>query len=609
MPEPSPGPWPGNAVFDERGLVIAGVAAVDLAERFGTPLLVVDEEQLRTRARTFARLFPHPLYAVKAFTSHEMIRLVAEEGLDLLAATDGELRACLSAGIPGSRIVLHGNNKSDEELVLAVSAGVRLVNVDNPTELERLDRIAGEEAAVQPILLRVVPGVGAGAHRAIRTGQPGSKFGIPLAQVPAAVRRATELRSVDLVGLHAHIGSQVLDVEPYLEEVDVLLDLLAELRKQVGFEADIVDVGGGFGVAYTDEAPLRLDEVAPALLARVRSGAERRGLRAPHTLCEPGRSVVGDAMVTLYRVGTVKRTTDGRVLVAVDGGMSDNIRPMLYGARYTVAPADPPRGSLPSAIVDVVGRHCESGDVLAHDVTLPAEPGPGDLLAFAGTGAYTYSMASTYNRVGRPPVVAVRDGTSRVWLRREDGADLERLEAGRPVPATEVAAPEGVVIRPATPEDAEGALDLYRRVAAEGRFIRTERVSGTVRDLRRRLRRAWTPQGAILVATVGDEVVGSLDIRREEHPVTRHVATFGMHVAPDRRRKGIGAALVTEATRWAREMEVEKLELSVYPDNVAAVSLYRRFGFVPEGRLLRHSKKSHGYEDEILMGMWLGAQA
>src|SRR3990170_3639020 len=239
------------------------------ADRYGTPLLVADESHLRERARTFARLFPHPLYAVKAFMSHEMIRLVADEGLALLVATDGELEACLRAGVPASRIVLHGNDKSDDELRLAVRE---------------------------------------------------------------AVRRAMALPHAELVGIHAHIGSQVLEVEPYLAEIDVLLDLLSRLREEAGFEADVLDVGGGFGVAYTDEAPTSLDEIAPAVLARVREGAARRGLRIPHTVVEPGRSVVGQGMLTLYRVGTVKRAADGHTIVAVDGGMSDNVRPMLYGS-------------------------------------------------------------------------------------------------------------------------------------------------------------------------------------------------------------------------------------------------------------------------------------
>jgi len=605
MGERDVGPWPTNATFDDGGLSIGGIQAEDLAARFGTPLIVADEAHLRARARRFATLFPHPLYAVKAFTSQAMIRLVTEEGLDLLVATDGELEACLRAGIPGSRLVMHGNNKSDAELALAVDVGVRLVNVDSQDELERLEAVAAEAGRVQRILVRVVPEVGAGAHRSIRTGQAGSKFGIPLQDVPRAIRRAMELPHVEAVGIHAHIGSQVLDVEPYLEEIDVLLDLLARLWTETGFVADIVDVGGGFGVAYTDEAPLRLDEVAPAVLARVREGAAQRALPVPHTIVEPGRSVVGSGMLTLYRVGSVKRGPDGRRLVAVDGGMSDNVRPMLYGARYTVALAGTPRQGDP-AVVDVVGRHCESGDVLARDLALPAVPARGDLLAFAATGGYSYSMASSYNRVGRPAVVAVRDGSVYPWLRREDAADLDRLEVAAPAELAEPVRPGGVSIRPARPADASSFRRLYEVLAAEGRYIRTEHVSGTVLDVRRRFRRSWTSRQASLVAATGGEVVGSLDIQREGHPTTRHVATFGMMVAPGWRRRGIGAALVAEAIRWAREVGVEKLELSVYPSNVGAIGLYRRFGFVEEGRQRMHSRKAAGHQDEILMGMWLG---
>lgn len=602
MSEHGAGPWPSGAVLDARGLRIAGVAAEELAARFGTPLLVADEAHLRERARTFARLFPHPLYAVKAFTSHHVIRLVVEEGLDLLAATDGEVEACLRAGAPASRIVLHGNAKSDAELRLAVSEGLRLVNVDNAEELERLDAIARELGAVQDVILRVLPEVGAGAHRAIRTGEAGSKFGTPIAEIPELVARAMALPGVRPVGLHAHIGSQVLEVEPYLRAVDVLLDLLLELRERTGFRADVLDLGGGFGVAYTDEAPLRLDELAPALLERVRGGASARGLAVPHTLVEPGRAVVGQAMVTLYRVANVK-VREGMPLVAVDGGMSDNIRPMLYGARYRVAFASPPRADGP-ARVQIVGRHCESGDVLAPDVELPGVPRPGDLLAFAATGAYTYSMASTYNRVGRPAVVGVADGRARLWLRREDAADLDRLEVAVD-PRRAASPPPGVEIRPARPRDAAGFLALYRDVVAEERYLRTERAVRTPWEARRWFRRSVTADGAFLLAAEGERVVGWLQVLREQHPVVRHVATFGMAVAADRRGRGIGAALLSEALAWARSQGVAKVEISVYPDNRAALALYRRFGFVEEGRLRRHSRKSFGDQDEILMGIWL----
>jgi diaminopimelate decarboxylase len=595
-------PWPSGAVLDDGGLAVAGVRAEELAARFGTPLLVADEAHLRERARTFARLFPHPLYAVKAFTSHHVIRLVLEEGLDLLAATDGEVEACLRAGAPPSRIVLHGNAKSDAELRLAVAEGLRLVNVDNAEELERLDGIARELGAVQDVILRVLPEVGAGAHRAIRTGETGSKFGTPVGEIPDLVARAMALPGVRPVGLHAHIGSQVLEVEPYLAEIDVLLDLLVHLRERTGFEADLLDLGGGFGVAYTDETPLRLDEVAPALLERVREGARRRGLRVPHTFVEPGRSVVGQAMVTLYRVMNVK-VREGVPVVAVDGGMSDNIRPMLYGARYRVAFASPPRTDGPVR-ARIVGRHCESGDVLAPEAELPGVPRRGDLLAFAATGAYTYSMASTYNRVGRPAVVGVEGGRARLWLRREDAADLDRLEVALD-PRRTAAPPAGVEIRPARPRDAAGFLAVYREVVAEERFLRTERAVRSVREARRWFRRPVTSEQAFLVAVEGERVVGWLQILREPHPVVRHVATFGMAVAADRRGRGIGAALLAEALAWARSQQVAKIEISVYPDNRAALALYRRFGFVEEGRLRRHSRKSFGDQDEILMGIWL----
>jgi diaminopimelate decarboxylase len=613
---PEPGPWPDHASFGPRGLSIAGIPAEELATRYGTPLLVLDEDHLRARARTFASLFPHPLYAVKAFTSRSAIGIVAEEGLDLLASTGGELEACLRAGVPGERIVLHGNNKSDDELRLAVANGVRLVNVDNPDELERLDRIAAAAGAVQPIMLRVVPEVGAGAHEKIVTGAAGSKFGTALELVPETVRRAMELSHVRLVGIHSHIGSQVLELEPYLAEVDVLLDLLVRLRDETGFEAELVDVGGGFGVAYTDERPFALDELAPALLARVHDGARRRGLHDVHVLVEPGRAVVGSAMLSLYRVGTVKRSPNGRVIAAVDGGMSDNVRPMLYGARYTVALAGAPRVASP-AVADVVGRHCESGDVLAQEVKLPYEPRPGDLVAFAATGAYTYSMASTYNRVGRPPVVAVRQGSSRLWLRREGVEDLERLEAGEDsgaqpresatqAPAVSaVGELAGVEIRPARPRDARSFLEAFRSVAEERRFIQSESVTRSSGYYRRRFRRTWDERGAQILALDGGRVVGSLSIHREEHPATRHVATLGMHVVASHRARGIGTALMHEALRWARRFGIERIELTVYPHNGAALALYRKFGFAEEGRLVRHAKKSYGYEDEILMAILL----
>jgi RimJ/RimL family protein N-acetyltransferase len=270
-----------------------------------------------------------------------------------------------------------------------------------------------------------------------------------------------------------------------------------------------------------------------------------------------------------------------------------------------VAFAGPSRSPSPT-VVDVVGRHCESGDVLALEVKLPHEPRSGDLIAFAATGAYTYSMASTYNRVGRPAVVAVRDGSAVPWLRREDGADLDRLEAAPPPTEGPDAAPlEGVAIRPARPRDARSFLEAYRSVADERRFIQTERVGRSTRYYRRRFRRSVDERAAHLLALDGDRVVGSLSIRRDEHPATHHVATLGMFVLAGHRRRGIGRALMREALAWAERVGVERLELTVYPGNRAAIALYRAFGFREEGRLVRHAKKSYGYEDEVLMALLL----
>lgn len=603
---PEPSPWPSGASFGPRGLEIGGIPADQLAATYGTPLIVVDEDDLRSRCRSIRSRVDRVFYAVKAFTAHAVIRVVSEEGLDLLVASRGELEVCRRAGARGARIVVHGNNKSDEELASAVDAGVGLVIVDNEDELRRLDAIAGAAGIVQSVLLRVIPEIVAGTHLAIETGAAGSKFGTPLAGASEAVALAERLGSTRFVGLHAHIGSQVLRAEPYLRAADALLDLLGRLRDELGVAAELLDLGGGFGVTYVEESPLVPADVAVALSDRVRAGAAARDIPVPLLAVEPGRSLIANAAVTLYRVGS-RKESDGRTLVAVDGGMSDNIRPMLYGSRFAVAQADVPAAG-PERPVTVVGKHCESGDVLAENVRLPAAAGPGALLAFASTGAYTYSMASNYNRVGRPAVVAVRGGIAAPWLRREDPADMDRLEVPPSEPVSEPSMPPGVVVRPARPGDAASFLELWRDVVAERRFVRTEEVSRPRRYYRRHFRRSWTNREANLVAVSGADVLGHLHIQRESHPVTNHVATLGIVVRDGWRGRGLGSGLLAEALRWAREMGVEKIVLSVYPGNATAIALYRTFGFVDEGRLLRHSRKSYGYEDEILMARWMGTE-
>jgi ribosomal protein S18 acetylase RimI-like enzyme len=321
---------------------------------------------------------------------------------------------------------------------------------------------------------------------------------------------------------------------------------------------------------------------------------------------EPGRALVATPGLTLYRVGAIKRA-GGRTLVAVDGGMSDNIRPLLYDTRHTVALASPPRGDGATAAVTIVGRHCESGDVLAEAVALPADLRRDDLVAFAATGAYTYPLASSYNRVGRLAVVAVNDGHAVPWLRREDAGDMDRFETGLDrLERSTAPVPEGVTIRPARASDDRAFLTFWRAIVEEGRFVRSERVSHPPRVYRRRFSRARSTHEAHLMAVADDRVVGYLSIQRESHPVTEHVASLALAVAADHRGRGIGSALMSEALRWARAAGVRKIVLSVYPHNTAAIALYRRFGFVDEGRLSRQSRKSYGYEDEILMGAWIG---
>ncbi len=599
-----PTPWSANATFDTQGLWIGGLPADELAGRYGTPLLVFDRADLVSRLRAARLAFPRTFYAVKAFTSHAILRLASDEGLDLLAASGGEVEACLRAGVPAARIALHGRNKTDEELELAVRSGIGTLIADGLDELLRLDRVAAAAGVVQPFILRVNPGVGVDTHESIATGHEATAFGASTFEVREAAARVADLPHVRFVGLHAHIGSQVPDVGPFLQEVDVLIALAADLRRRHGLDTELVDIGGGFGITYTDERIPGVGATAEAVMERIMRRCSDLGLPVPQVAAEPGRSIVGNAGVTLYRVGDRRVLGDGRTAIAVDGGMSDNIRPMLYDARYTVALANR-ASAADERDLTIVGRHCESGDVLAEAVALPGDVQPGDLLAFAATGAYTYPLASAYNRIGRPAVVAVEDARPTLWLRREDAGDLDRLEAtsARHEPP---AKPDGIVFRPARSRDARPFQSFWREIVAEGGYVRTEEANTPARVYRTRFRASWTDREAQVVGLDGGRVVGHVFVQREVHPVTRHVATLGIAVAADHRGRGIGAALMGEALRWARSVGVEKIMLSVYPHNHAAIALYRRFGFVEEGRLMGHSRKSSGYEDEILMSVWIG---
>ncbi|HEX9774284.1 MAG TPA: diaminopimelate decarboxylase [Actinomycetota bacterium] len=415
-------------VNDEGHLEIAGADAVALAEEFGTPLYAFCEQTFRERARAYRSAYPDGdvYYAGKAFLCLGMARLVAEEGLSLDVASGGELFTALHAGFPPERIMAHGNNKTDEELAMAVAAGVGRIAADSIEELGRIDAIAAGQGVRQRVLLRVTPGVEAHTHEYIMTGQEDSKFGMSIEGGVAleAAKRARDLPNVEPAGYHAHIGSNITGAEAFLRTAEIMAEFCGTVRDAVGIEPRELNLGGGLGIAYTrGEFPARVDAIATETRAKVAAEMARFGLPMPRLAVEPGRWLISNAMVTLYRVGVVKDVPGIRTYVSVDGGMSDNIRPALYGARYEALLAS--KATEPSdKIVTIAGSHCEQGDLLIKDVALPSSIARGDVLAIPATGAYGYSMASNYNRFRKPAVVAVRDGIARVLVRRESYEDL-----------------------------------------------------------------------------------------------------------------------------------------------------------------------------------------
>ncbi|MCK8678334.1 diaminopimelate decarboxylase [Streptomyces lichenis] len=425
--------WPASTTRLAQGdLAVGGVSLAEAAERFSTPVYLLDEGEVRRRCRTYRDVFPDTevLYAAKAFLSRAMVRWVREEGLGLDVCSAGELELAVTAGFPPERIVLHGNAKSPADLDNALRLGVGRIVIDSPSEITRIAAALGKRDR-QKVLLRIVPGVSAGGHDKIRTGTDGQKFGLSLTDGSAqdAIERVLGRRRLLLAGLHCHIGSQITEVEPYLAALRRMVELMARIRDHHGLTLTELDLGGGHGVAYRPGEPaLDLTALAHRVRTTLAESCAAAGLPVPRLLIEPGRAVVGPAGVALYRVLTVKRT-GGTTFAAVDGGMSDNPRPALYGVRY--APRLVGRASTaPTHATTVVGRHCEAGDVLAAGVELPADLRPGDVLAVPVAGAYQVSMASGYNMVGRPPVVAVHQGTARLLIRRETLADLSGRDIG-----------------------------------------------------------------------------------------------------------------------------------------------------------------------------------
>lgn len=438
-----PAVWPTSARRADDGSVdIGGVSVFDLRSRYGTPLYVLDEDEVRAHARRARSAFEaaagrHGIrarvyYAGKAFLSTEVVRWVTDEGLAVDVCTRGELEVALAAGAEPARLGFHGNNKSVSELERAVEVGIGSVVVDSPIEIERLAAIADRRGAVQSVLVRVRTGVHAETHAFLATAHEDQKFGFSLEGAAEAVSRIRELPSLRFVGLHAHIGSQIFDSSGFRESAARLVDLHADLLS--GGDIPLMNVGGGFGISYTSvDDPQPIEEIADGILDAIADECAVRGIPMPDVACEPGRVIVGQAGVTLYEVGTVKTVTAGddleRTYVSVDGGMSDNARPALYGADFSARIVSRTSSATP-ALSRVVGHHCESGDIVVDAEYLPADVTPGDLLAVPATGAYCFSLASNYNYTPRPPVVAVRAGEARVIVRGETVDDLLARDVG-----------------------------------------------------------------------------------------------------------------------------------------------------------------------------------
>ncbi|ADL07898.1 diaminopimelate decarboxylase [Thermosediminibacter oceani] len=430
----------GNISINSKGhLEICGCDAVDLAREFGTPLYVMDESHIRQNCRLYRETLNslHPdsgvIYAGKAFLTMNMCRIVEQEGLYLDVVSGGELYVAIKAGFPAEKIYFHGNNKSYEELKMAIDYNVGHIVVDNFHEMEMLNDLTKKLRHRVNILLRISPGIEAHTHDYIKTGQLDSKFGFGLenGQAMMAVDRALGIKGVRLVGFHCHIGSQIFETEPFELAAELMMKFVKSVKSRFGHGIRQLDFGGGFGVKYTEEdKPLHPREYLMTLVESVKRWARELNVAVPRILVEPGRAIVGPAGITLYTIGAIKDIPGVRKYVSVDGGISDNIRPALYGARYSAVLAN--KAGMPvEETVSIAGKCCESGDMLIWDIKLP-RVSTGDILAVFCTGAYHYSMASNYNMIPRPAVVFVRDGIARLVVKRETYKDLLRNEIFEP---------------------------------------------------------------------------------------------------------------------------------------------------------------------------------
>lgn len=418
---------------NEKGhLTIGGCDTVELAKKYGTPLYVLDENVIRSTCKAYVDSFKRhydgkglALYASKALSCKALCEIAKEENMGLDVVSGGELYTALKAGFPVENIHFHGNNKTYDEICFAVDSNIGKIVVDNLTELETLDKICGEKGKVQKISMRIKPGVDAHTHNFIRTGQIDSKFGFALETGEAmnAVKEAIELKNVELCELHCHIGSQIFDIDPFVTAAEIMMDFIGAIKNETGHVITELNLGGGFGIKYTDnDNPTAYDNYMNSVSKAVHAKAEQYNLPVPFVYIEPGRSIVGEAGITLYTVGAVKTIPDIRTYVSIDGGMCDNIRYALYQSEYTVVTANKADKEA-DTVVTIAGKCCESGDLIQENTKI-AKAEPGDTIAVLSTGAYNYSMASNYNRIPKPPIVLVNNGTDKLIVKRESYDDL-----------------------------------------------------------------------------------------------------------------------------------------------------------------------------------------
>ncbi len=419
-------------VNENGGLMIGGCSVCDLAKEYGTPLYIMDEGDIRNNCRIYADAMKKyyegnglVLYASKALSCKYMYKIAMEEGLGVDTVSGGEIYTALSAGFPAEKIYFHGNNKTPDEIDLAVKNDIGCLVADNCDELDRIEEIAGKYGKTVKVMFRITPGVDAHTHDFIRTGQIDSKFGaaIETGEAEKIIEYALTKKNIKIAGVHCHIGSQIFELEPFCETAEIMLGFIKTVKERFGIELSELNLGGGFGIKYTEnDTPIDYDKFIEAVSSVIKEKSADMGIKCPFILMEPGRSIVAPSGLTVYTVGTVKRIPDVRTYVCVDGGMGDNPRYILYESRYDAVLANKATAER-SENVTIAGKCCESGDIIIKDIMMPKAE-KGDLLAVLATGAYNYSMASNYNRIPRPPIVMAKDGRSKIVVKRESYEDI-----------------------------------------------------------------------------------------------------------------------------------------------------------------------------------------